>query len=74
MPLYRNIISEGLLQFYGGYNDCHVFSKGGGSLKFSDEFIKREGSEVQIILGLGLGLGRGLGGGGLQLSWVGTDF
>ena len=48
------------------------FSKGGGSLKFSDEFIKREGSEVQIILGLGLGLGRGLG--GLQLSWVGTDF
>ena len=28
------------------------FSKGGGSLKFSDEFIKREGSEVQIILGL----------------------
>lgn len=48
------------------------FSKAGGSLKFSDEFIKREGSEVQIILGLGLGLGRGLG--GLQLSWVGTDF
>ena len=45
------------------------FSKGGGSLKFSDEFIKREGSEVQIM---GLGLGRGLG--GLQLSWVGTDF
>ena len=77
MPLYRNIISEGLLQFYGDYNDCRVFSKGGGSLTFSDEFIKREGSEVQIILGLGLGLGRGLGGGGergLQLSWIGTDF